>query len=231
MWRIIRSQLIDSPLQGLMLDWIAQVMDKLPPEGSTISIKSELGIEKIVAPHPSGGIYRFLVVSFFIFWLGAWAIGWVNAVSDLITETTNGRAKGFLMFWLTGWTLGGIGVCWILILLLRSSEPEVFLINLPKLTYDSGIPPFTRSIFIMPFDYPAQRNMWKRFLRKRSRAEFQPHEIKTLRLREFDSGNRLTIDKGTTRYELGLYLTDVEREWLFRKLSIAYSVEKPADSS
>lgn len=58
---------------------------------------------------------------------------------------------------------------------------------------------------------------------KRTRIEFLPAELKTMELRETDSGNRLTIDKGTERVEIAIGTTEIEREWLFSFLQSHYS--------
>jgi hypothetical protein len=66
----------------------------------------------------------------------------------------------------------------------------------------------------------------RRCLRGRKRTEFTHEDLRTLRLREVDSGNRLTIDKGGEKIEFGASLTEVEREWLFSLLVGEYKVEQ-----
>jgi len=104
--------------------------------------------------------------------------------------------------------------------LLRPSIPQVLLLDRPNLLLDTGAPPLTLS-----FDYRSRAETWKRFFAKRERVEFSPGEIATLRLRELDSGNRVTIDKGSKRYDLGQGLSEPEREWLYRVLCEQYSIK------
>ncbi len=47
---------------------------------------------------------------------------------------------------------------------------------------------------------------------KRAKTEFDLSDLKTLRLRELDSGNRLTIDQGNGRYDLAAAASEPERE-------------------
>ena len=51
--------------------------------------------------------------------------------------------------------------------------------------------------------------------RRRINAEFDRKDIQTLRLREFQTGNRLTIDHKNKRIDIGAGIGEVEREWLF----------------
>ena len=139
--------------------------------------------------------------------------GWVAAFSAIVSGEAK-EGSGFVLFWLIAWTVGGIFAFWFLFRLLRPSVPEELLLTVPSLVYDSGTPPFT-----MSFDYRSQMDVWKKMFRKRKRVEFDQKDIHTLRLRDIDSGNRLTIDKGAERFELGSSLTEVEREWLFATLA------------
>ena len=156
---------------------------------------------------------------FLLVWLGGWAFGWVAAASSLLRGSDKG-GSGFLLFWLVGWTVGGFFAILMLYRLLRPNIPEVLLLDRPNLILDTGMPPFT-----VTFDYRARADAWKRLFRKRERVEFSPQEVSTLSLREFESGNRLTIDKGSKRYDMALGLSEPEREWLYRMLCEEYRIE------
>lgn len=192
-----------------------QIMDSLP-EGSRIKIERQEGYEKIVIQHPSGGLIRIFVSLFMFFWLGGWGAGWVSAVSSL---TKGDRApSAFLIFWLCGWTIGGIFAVYFLFRLLRPSVPETLLLSRPNLKYDSGVAPFQ-----MSFDFNSQKDIWKRFFRKRTQTELAPSEMASLSLREFESGNRLTVDKGSKRLNIAESATEIEREWLYKTIKRRYS--------
>ena len=52
-------------------------------------------------------------------------------------------------------------------------------------------------------------------------------ELRTLRLRETESENRLTVDVASARVDLARAASEVEREWLYRVLAERYAL--PAD--
>ena len=189
-----------------------------PLDGSKIQIEHESGFQKLVIPQPSGGIMRYLVGAFVLFWLGMWAIGWIAAASQLMKENGNGPPDAFLIFWLGGWTVGGIFVFWFLYRSLRPSVPETLILSRPYLLYDSGIAPFKFAV-----GFRSQMDVWKRLFQRRLKTEFDQAQLKTLKLREFESGNRLTIDQGSKRIEIGTGASEPEREWLLELLQKEYN--------
>ena len=192
-----------------------------PPEGSKVKIEIDRGYQKIIMPHDSGGIMRFFIATFLIAWLGGWAFGWIAALGSLFKAD---GPSGFIIFWLVGWTVGGFFAFWFLFRLLRPTVPEELLLSIPSLVHDSGVSPLT-----MSFDYRSQMEVWKKMLKKRKTTEFGHKDIPTLRLRDVDGGNRVTIDKGTERIDLGLSLSEVEREWLFSILAAKYNTEQGSE--
>ena len=185
------------------------------PEGTAITVDYEGGLQKIIVPHKSGGVFRIFIALFMIFWLGGWATGWVTAATSIVKSES--PAGAFIIFWLCGWTVGGVFAFYFLYRLLRPSKPEIITLGSPSLTHDTGFPPFHFS-----FDFKSQAEIWKRLFFKRKQAEFSTDELKTLSLREHDGGNRLTIDKGNTRVELACSATEIEREWLHNTLKSKY---------
>ena len=59
---------------------------------------------------------------------------------------------------------------------------------------------------------------------KRKQIQFTPEEIATMRLRDTESDNRLTIDHGSDRIDIGRALTEVERETLFKLIRDEYEI-------
>ncbi len=187
-----------------------------PPEGSRITLKIERGYEKIIAPHASGGLFRWVIVLFLMAWLGGWAIGLATVIGKIWTST---QGRAFLIFWLIGWSIGGIAAMSFLYRLLRRSRPETFLLTVPSLSYDSGM-----ALPKIGIDHRAQKEFWSGMYKKRRRIRFRPAELKTLRIRETGGTHRLTIDHGKERIELAPTLTEVEREWLYAFLSKRYQL-------
>ena len=186
------------------------------PQGSNINIEIEDTHQEIVIPHKSGGVFRIFIALFLLVWLGVWATGWVSAASSLIKGDDTPRA--FLLFWLCGWTFGGIFAIYFFYRLVRSSVPESLVLSTPNLLHDTGIAPFQ-----MSFGFKSQSEMWRQMFSKRKLTEFTYEELRSLNLREYSEGNRLTIDKGNKRIELATGATEFEREWLFKRLSTKYS--------
>lgn len=195
-----------------------------PPQGSKIRIESERGYEKITVPQGNGGPMRYLVGLFLLAWLGGWTIGLIAAFTALVSGKESDQ-DGFLLFWIVGWAIGGVFAIRFAWRILQPSVPEQLLLTVPTLSYDTGIQPFTLSL-----DYRDQMDTWKKLFKKRKKEQFSVEEIRTLRLREFENGNRLTLDKGVERIDIGASLTDIEREWLFNFLAQKYNIEQVASS-
>ena len=188
-----------------------------PPDGSKISVTTE-GIDPvIVVPHGSASAIRYFVGLFLLFWLGGWFVGFSSTISTL----ASGKFHLFLVFWLGGWTLAGIAVVLCLYRIFRPSIPESLRLMLQGVRYDSGIPPFQMN----PVN---QMNSWKTLFPKRTRVDIDRQKLKSLRLRETEAGNRLTVDAGAARLDIAPSASEVEREWLYQVLAKRYSVPPEA---
>jgi hypothetical protein len=191
-------------------------MDLNPPEGSRISIAHDRGDPTIVVP-PTSSFMRYPSGVFVLFWLGGWTLGFKSAVTKLWSEPV----QLFLVFWLAAWTLGGIFAVTMLYRTFRPSVPETLKLRRNSIAYDSGIAP--------PQFNTVQRSRnpfqsWKSMFPKRLRLELDRSQLQSLRLRETDTGNRLTFDIGSERIEIGPTASEVEREWLARLLARRYSL-------
>ena len=189
-------------------------MIQSPPQGTSIEVGNLNGYQHIVIPQGDAGAGRYFIGAFLIFWLGGWFMGFTSAANEIMS----GEGNAFLIFWLGGWTIGGIFAGYFVYRLFRKSVPEQFLLNKPSLSIDTGIPPFK-----MSFSMTNQKDYWKSMFPKRKKVELDRSEMKSLKLRETDSGNRLTVDKGPERLELATSATEIEREWLFNYLKQNYS--------
>ena len=191
-------------------------MDLNPPAGSKISIVEDSGDPTIVIP-VAGGFSRYFVGLFLLFWLGMWTIGFRDAASKVLA----GNAPAFLIFWLCAWTLGGCGAAYTLYRSFRPSVPETLTLRRSTVAYDSGIAP--------PQFNTYRRNQnpiasWRSMFPKRLQADLDKAELQTLRLRETEAGNRLTVDVEAQRIEIASSASEVEREWLAGLLARRYSL-------
>ncbi|WP_372796321.1 hypothetical protein [Pontiella sp.] len=189
-------------------------MNPTPPQNSNISISSRGSSQIVSIPHGSAGVMRFFIGAFLLVWLGGWTMGFLSAGKEVLS----GDAEAFLIFWLAGWCLGGAFAVFFLYRIFRPSVPEQLILNKPCLSLDTGIPPFK-----MVFGWVNQTEYWKSMFPKREKMEFTSAEMNSLKLRETDAGNRLTIDQGAHRIELAKSSTEIEREWLYDFLKDHYS--------
>ncbi|MFD1985099.1 hypothetical protein ACFSOZ_21410 [Mesorhizobium newzealandense] len=190
-----------------------------PPENSTISVVTS-GREQIVTiPYPKPPATVYLAGVFILFWLGGWAVGEASAARRLLTMPVGG-GTAFLVFWLCAWTVGGLFAMLSIRRVFQRSVPEIIKLEVAGLVYDPGMPPFKMPI---ARSFPA----WSALFPKRNELKIDRMQLKSLRLREGDTCNRLTVDAGAQRVELASAATDVEREWLFKLLSDRYSPAVP----
>jgi hypothetical protein len=191
-------------------------MDLSPPQGSKISIVEGNGDPTVAIP-ARGGFGRYFVALFMLFWLGMWQFGFRQVGSQVLS----GKAQPFLIFWLGGWTLGGMWAAYVLFRTIRPSVPETLALGRNSLAYDSGVAPPQFNF------YGRNQNpltAWRSAFPKRLQADLDRKELQTLRLRETDSGNRLTVDVEGQRIDIAQAASEVEREWLAGVLARRYSL-------
>src|SRR5689334_17162424 len=110
-------------------------MNLTPPVGSTITVMTDGSDSVVTIPAGSGGVSRFFIAAFLLFWLGGWTAGFWSAGHQVLS----GKANPFVVFWLGGWTIGGGFAAFFLYRLLRPSVPETLRIGFDGVAYDSGI--------------------------------------------------------------------------------------------
>jgi len=88
--------------------------------------------------------------------------------------------------------------------------------------YDSGIPPLQTYS-----GYTWNKDAWKSMFPKRTRVELDRRKLQSLRLRETNDGNRLTVDADALRLDIAQSATEIEREWLYQLLTKRYSLPLP----
>jgi hypothetical protein len=191
-------------------------MDLNPPAGSKISITSDGADPTITVPAATSPM-RYFTGLFLLFWMGGWALGFKSAASQILS----GNANAFIIFWLGGWTIGGIFVAYAIYRSFRPPVPESLQLKRNSVTYDSGIPPVQ---FGSSSGYKNPMDAWNSAFPKRVRVDLDRRQLQSLRLRETDSGNRLTVDADAARIDIAKTASEVEREWLARLLAQRYSL-------
>lgn len=188
-------------------------MDFNPPTGSEISIRRGDQGPVIIIP-AKGSPTRYFGGLFLLFWLGGWAFGF----KSVLTQLLSGNGNAFEVFWLGGWTVGGAMAAYTAFRIFRPTVPETLLLKRGAIDYDTGIPPLELN------SYQKRKNYWGSVFAKRLLTEFGRQELISLRLRETEEGNRLTVDIGAKRVELASQASEVEREWLARLLADRYAL-------
>lgn len=164
---------------------------------------------------------RYFVGLFLLVWLGGWAVGFGSTLSMLLS----GEVPAFLAFWLIGWALVGAGAAYLAYRAFRPSAPESLRLMLNTVTYDSGIPPLpTLQTY---WGFTSLKDLWKSMFPKRTRVELDRRNLQSLRLRETNDGNRLTVDADAVRLDIAHSASEIEREWLYQLLAKRYSLPSP----
>jgi hypothetical protein len=187
-----------------------------PPTGSRITIVQDGADEVILIPPRARSPMNYFVVAFLTIWLIAWGKEWVHVANNMLTNNV-GDSGVFMVFWLGGWTLGGAMSMYFLWQLLRKPVPESFRLRSDGVAHDSGLANISLSN-----DQKAYARTWNDTNKKRILRHFSHQDLLTLKMRETEGTNRLTIDVGAERIDLAEAASEVEREWLFEYLAKRY---------
>ena len=187
-----------------------------PPPNSTITVAGSGRAEVISIPYRKAPVAAYMVGMFLLCWLLGWAFGEITAIYQIVTTPIRSRTI-FLIVWVCMWTVGGGIAILVLRRLVQRSVPETLSLDADGLVQDLGIP---------PFQMPSAGNIaaWSSLFPSRKQRKIDRSQLNSLRLRDGDTRNRLTVDVGADRVELARDATDVEREWLFKMISDRYSL-------
>jgi hypothetical protein len=187
------------------------VADK--PSGSVIRETEEWDGLLLWWPWPRGGWFRIFPMVFLPIWLMGWAAGVVAVVNRLITHGLD----LFLCIWLAGWAVGGVFVMAALWFLMRPSRPESVFLGETEFRYNPGRSPANMlleqgmmGMYAIPFRYGTAPAAFRRKPLTMPKAEMGKFVLDRAGERQ-----RLTFDHGAERIEIGTFLREPEREWLF----------------
>jgi len=179
------------------------------PLNSSIEVLSEANKTVISWKNPRGSS-RFAPAIFMLAWLGGWAVGEFFVIKTLLFGGLGG-VSFFLLFWLIGWTVGGFFAMKSVYQLLRPTKPEALSLDAFTLNYQSGTEP------------PAE-NGWSNKRQniealespnRKSKYQIPKSQAGAVKLERVGERQRLTIDHGAERIEIGRFLSEPEREWLY----------------
>jgi hypothetical protein len=192
-------------------------MDFNPPAGSQISINRDDVDPTIVIP-ATGSSTRYFGGVFLLFWLGGWFMGESSAINQLLS----GKGGVFIVFWLGAWTVAGVLAAYTAYRIFRPPVPETLkLHHRAGVAYDSGIAPLQLNWW---GDHRNTKDRWKSIFPKRIKVDLDRQQLQSLRLRETETGNRLTVDVDAQRIDIASHASEVEREWLAKLLAQRYAL-------
>lgn len=182
------------------------------PLNSDIEVTDNFNQTIISWKNPRGGAARYLVVLFLLAWLGGWAIGEYSVATQIL----NGQIDPFLIFWLIGWTVGGIFAMCSVYFLARPAKPEKIILDAASLTFEAGTPILAG----MAFQRANKREDKDDFAPVNSKSKYvvPRKDVGEIKLERVGERQRLTFDYGAERVEVGFFLKEPEREWLFSVL-------------
>jgi hypothetical protein len=195
-------------------------MTPIPPTGSKITVRTDDGDPVVVIRVSGGDVARYGGGVFLLCWFCAWTAALVFVATQIVFGAAPGPAKAFMVFWFAAAMVAEIFVGYYLFRIFGPQVPETLRLKRGGLLYDSGRLPPPSS-----YRYGSQRDSWKSAFPKRTIVEIDRKGLQTLRLRETDSGNRLTVDVNATRLDVAVNSTEIEREWLYQVIKDRYGLD------
>ncbi len=139
--------------------------------------------------------------------MGGWFFGEKSAFNQIMKDPT----QLFLLFWLGAWTVGGLYCVVMIFNLARPSRPERITLDLVGLSYAPGTEP-------IPFGSQARKTNPLALLKPKRVQQVARKDIGEMRIDRVGERQRFTLDVGAKRIEIGEFLEEPEREWLFTVL-------------
>ncbi len=181
------------------------------PFNSVIEVTNDLNQTTLFWKNPRGKS-RFLILVLMFIWISGWVFGFYSVGKQLLIENNN----WFLYFWFIGWTIGGLIAMYKFFLLIRPRKPEKIVLNIDYVEFNVGTDPF-KGIKIRGFEDNENDDSFPAHSKKN--YKMLKNQIGEVRLERVVEKQRLSIDYGAERIEIGHYLTEPEREWLFQVLN------------
>jgi hypothetical protein len=182
-----------------------------PPEGGIIKlVESQEGL-KLSWPNQIASL-RGMIASgiYLVGWLGMWTVMGLALIYGLVTgfKDVTIFQKAFLSFWLVGWLVGEIFAIKAMITLFLPARPEHLILGNEAVMHDPGRD--QNASWWSPRKKGRENNVAKPKKRELFRTEVQ-----NVRIDRIGERQRLSIDIGAERVEIGRNLQEPEREWLY----------------
>jgi len=189
------------------------------PAGSSITIEETVDGLRLHWLNPRGGSFRYAVILVFLFWLVVWSVAAVCAVAEVMRDVQRASTPDpFRLFWLGIWLVSGGFIVYLVLKLMAPGKPEVLLLGDCEFHHRTGTPPLVlRESRSWDFSHS-----WREFRRLK---DTRTDKVKVGRplLERVGEHQRLTVDVGADRIEIGEFLREPEREWLAQVLQLWFA--------
>lgn len=184
------------------------------PSGSLIQVERTTNGLKLNWKNPDNPFLRVSISGFLLFWLGGWTVGGIFAMQMLWKSYQESIPFSlFLLFWLGGWAFGEISVIVSLSQILRGPSRSLLSLGYRDIQYIPGRVPL--SFFDSNLVQRSQTSNWNLWSNQKPFSA-QKQEVQNLQLTNVVQHLRLSFDVGTRRIEIGRYLSEPEKEWLYQ---------------
>jgi len=202
-------------------------MTLTPPEGSGISVLTDdSDVPTIIMPVTASAMryfYAVFLLPVVVMWLGGLIVVVIRLLPVFWGEWA---VMPFIVLWIVFWTVGGMFPARSLYCILRPPVPASLRLLPDGVDFDSGVQPPRLPQWGLGFsvEWKLGRGM-SAYFPKRIQRRIDLGELKSLGLREVETGSRLSVDMDNERIEIARGATDVEREWLFQLLVDRYQLK------
>lgn len=179
------------------------------PNGSIIEIKNELNRIELSWKNPRGGLGRYFQSLFLIVWIIIWTFSGVSIFGSMKDPKHFGVLIGIIV-WLSSDLLAIYG----LYSLIRPTRPERISLTLLSLEFQHD----TSNDNFNSDSNEGWSTRLRSFFKLNKKWTVNKKDVGEIRLDRVGERQRLTFDVGADRIEIGAFLREPEREWLYEVL-------------
>jgi hypothetical protein len=184
----------------------------LKPKGSIIEIENQLNLIVLSWKNPRGGLGRYCQILFLLIWLSIWTFSGVSIFWSMKDPEHIGALIGLAV-----WLFGELLVIRGLYSLIRPTRPERIVLTLLNLEFEHGT---SNNDSLFDGSEGWRKGIASLFKIKKKTRSIYKKDIGEIKLERVGERQRLTFDIGADRIEIGAYLQEPEREWLYEVLNM-----------
>jgi hypothetical protein len=194
------------------------------PAGSTITVEETADGLHLQWLNPWGEHVRG-VIFFLTIWLAGWAVFAVFAVARVIRDVQRASTLDrLLLFWLCIWLVAGGFISYVWWRLIAPAKPEVLILGGRELRHRAGTPRSGFSFATCSLKVASKQfSRFRSQLRRPTETAADKSAVGKPLLEPVGEHQRLTVDIGADRIEIGEFLRGPEREWLAQVLQLWFA--------